>query len=429
MVPVLTLIGGAMTELKELNVFDKILEPVFPLIKEAQDKIPGDSNDYKLSLLPFTVNLLFAIICRIETIGKLVTEIKSSPVAEALELVKASKSMYSEAFRRYDSSILRNIFYQLLKTLNFLRIPEINQLGRILLVDGSLFPAIASMQWAHYKKTANAIKLQLAFELNRMIPVEFLCTNGNFSEKKFLTQILKKGITYVCDRGYISFPMFKKICMESAYFIIRGKSNLQYAIESQLDVVVPDKFLKFFSDISDAKIVFNNDKNEMIYRIINFTALSESYCLITNRFDLTTYQVIMLYAYRWQVELCFRFLKRTLKGIHLFTQNKNGIQIQFYLYMIGYLILLSFKQESIEVSDAYYGTTIDKAQSKEEPEEESTDKNHHSSQRLYVQGLVSLLGSKLKKYWKISIHWLIVLKNKLLEKFDPKIAQTLSSYN
>ncbi len=418
-----------MTELKELNVFDKILEPVLPLIKEAQNKIPGDSNDYKLSLLPFTINLLFAIICRIESISKLVTEVKSSPVAEALELVKASKSMYSEAFRRYDSSILRNIFYQLLRTLNFLNIPEINHLGRILLVDGSLFPAIASMEWAHYKKTANSIKLHLAFELNRMIPVEFLCTNGNFSEKKFLTQILKKGITYVCDRGYISFPMFKKICMESAYFIIRGKSNLQYAIESQLDVVVPDKFLKFFSDISDAKIVFNNDKNEMIYRIINFTALGESYCLITNRFDLTTYQVIMLYAYRWQVELCFRFLKRTLKGIHLFTQNKNGIQIQFYLYMIGYLILLSFKQESIEVSDVYYGTTIGKAQSNEEAEEESTDKNHHSSQRLYVQGLVSLLGSKLKKYWKISIHWLIVLKNKLLEKFDPKIAQTLSSYN
>ena len=418
-----------MTELKELNVFDKILEPVFPLIKEAQNKIPGDSNDYKLSLLPFTVNLLFAIICRIESISKLVTEIKSSPVAEALELVKASKSMYSEAFRRYDSSILRNIFYQLLRTLNFLNIPEINHLGRILLVDGSLFPAIASMEWAHYKKTANAIKLQLAFELNRMIPVEFLCTSGNFSEKKFLTLILKEGITYVCDRGYISFSMLKKICMKSAYFIIRGKSNLQYAIESQLDVVVPDKFLKFFSDISDAKIIFNNDKNEMIYRIINFTALGESYCLFTNRLDLTTYQVIMLYAYRWQVELCFRFLKRTLKGIHLFTQHENGIQIQFYLYMIGYLILLSFKQESIEVSDAYHGATIDKAESNIESEEESTDSNHRSSQRLYVQGLVSLLGSKLKKYWKISIHWLIVLKNKLLKKFDPKIAQTLSSYN
>jgi hypothetical protein len=139
-----------MTQLKDVNVFNKILEPVLPLIKDAQSKIPGDSNEYKLSLLPFTVNLLFAIICRIKTIGKLVTEIKSSPVAEALELVKASKSMYSEAFRRYDSSILRNIFYQLLRTLNFLNIPEIKHLGRILLVDGSLFPAVATMQWAHY---------------------------------------------------------------------------------------------------------------------------------------------------------------------------------------------------------------------------------------------------------------------------------------
>jgi hypothetical protein len=262
-----------------------------------------------------------------------------------------------------------------------------------------------------------------------MIPVEFLCTHGNFSEKKFLTLILKKGITYVCDRGYISFSMLNKICTASAYFVIRGKSNLQYAIESQLDVVVPDKFLKFFSDISDAKIVFNNDKNAMIYRLINFTALGESYCLITNRFDLTTYQVIMLYAYRWQVELCFRFLKRTLKGIHLLTDDENGIQIQFYLYMIGYLILLSFKQETIEVSDAFHGATIDEAQSTIEPEEESTDSNQGSSQRQYVQGLVSFLGSKLKKYWKISIHWMIALKNKLLEIFDPEIAQELSSYN
>jgi hypothetical protein len=310
-----------------------------------------------------------------------------------------------------------------------LNIPEINQLGRILLVDGSVFPAIATMQWAHYKKTANAIKLHLAFELNRMIPVEFLCTHGNFSEKKFLTLIVKEGITYVCDRGYISFSMLNKICKASAYFVIRGKSNLQYAIESQLDVVVPDKFLKFFSAISDAKVVFNNDKNAMVYRLIKFTALGESYCLITNRFDLSTYQVIMLYAYRWQVELCFRFLKRTLKGIHLLTYDENGIQIQFYIYMIGYLILLSFKQESIELSDAYCGTTIGKVQSNEEPGQELTDSNHQSSQRLYVQGLVSFLGSKLKKYWKISIHWLIVLKNKLLENYGPKIAQALSSYN
>ena len=49
-----------MAELKEINVFNKILESVLPLIKDAQINIPGDSDDYKLSLLPFTINLLFA---------------------------------------------------------------------------------------------------------------------------------------------------------------------------------------------------------------------------------------------------------------------------------------------------------------------------------------------------------------------------------
>jgi hypothetical protein len=35
--------------------------------------------------------------------------------------------------------------------------------------------------------------------------------------------------------------------------------------------------------------------------------------------------------------------------------------------------------------------------------------------RYYVRGLVSMLGEKLHKYWKIGLHWLITIKNLLLE--------------
>jgi len=31
-----------------------------------------------------------------------------------------------------------------------------------------------------------------------MIPVQFLVKEGNYYEKKFLKEILEKGITYVC---------------------------------------------------------------------------------------------------------------------------------------------------------------------------------------------------------------------------------------
>jgi hypothetical protein len=62
--------------------------------------------------------------------------------------------------------------------MNFLEIPEIQALGRFCCVDGSVFPAIITMTWAVYQQKRNAIKLHLAFELNRMIPAQFLSTEA-----------------------------------------------------------------------------------------------------------------------------------------------------------------------------------------------------------------------------------------------------------
>ncbi len=413
----------------EENVFGKILSPVLDLLEHSQNDIKGDGETYNLSLQPFTINLLFGIITQIGSISLLITEIKTSIVAKKLKLVNASKAMYSDAFKRYDAKIYRGIFYQLLSTLNFLGIPEINHLGRILLVDGSVFPAIANMEWARYKKNANAIKMQMSFELNRMIPVAFLCTEGNYSEKKFLIEIIEESVTYICDRGYISFKMFKQICDKSAFFIIRGKSNMQYIVKEQLDVIMPNEFLKFFSDLSDKKVFFINDDDALIYRIVKFTAMGESYALITNRLDLTTYEVIMLYAYRWQVELCFRFLKRTLCGIHLWSHDENGVQVQFYVYMIAYLLLLSFKQECELLNDTHKAEKVDIKIENDEDQSDKINISNANTQRPYVCGLVSLLGRKLKKYWKIGIHWLTALKNQLLKIFSAQVVSGISGYD
>jgi len=39
--------------------------------------------------------------------------------------------------------------------------------------------------WKFPKSTANAIKMHLAYDLGKMIPVQFLAREGNYSEKKF----------------------------------------------------------------------------------------------------------------------------------------------------------------------------------------------------------------------------------------------------
>jgi hypothetical protein len=290
-------------ENKEPIVYEEIIAPVAELIQEEAEKLQDDAQTYKLSFAPFTFNILFAIITGIKSVSLLITHIQTSPLAKKLGLVNASKAMYTEAFVRYAPSLYRRIFFKLIEKLNFLEIPEIKALGRIFCIDGSVFPAIKTMIWASYKKNAKAIKLHLAFELNRMIPVQFLNTEANASERKVLLNILEAGVTYVADRGYVCFNLFYEICNKGAHFIIRGKSNLLFTVCETLSVDIPEKWSALVSEVKDVKVKFTNDEKKSEYRIASFVAIGEYFCLITDRFDLKTYEIIMLYAYRWQVEL------------------------------------------------------------------------------------------------------------------------------
>ncbi len=248
-----------------LNVFDKILAPVIPFLEESQNNIPNDAAVYTLSFLPFTVNILFAIINRIPSVSLLVTDIKTSDNAKFLGLAVVSKSMYSEASVRYDPLLFRSVFVKLLTASSFLNIPEIERQGQIMLIDGSLFPAISTMSQASYKSIADAVKMRLSFNLNKMIPVEFLAKEGKYSERKFLKDILQESITY---SGYISFKIFKDISDKKAFFIIRGKKGMLYDVTETLKTVIPDEFIKFFSQSKDIKVKFQNDKDDRTYRIV-----------------------------------------------------------------------------------------------------------------------------------------------------------------
>ncbi len=348
----------------------------------------------------------------------LITDIKTSILARELGLVDASKSMYSDAFLRYKPSIYRKVFSKLLEKLSFLNVPEIKVFGKIVCTDGSIFPAIKTMLWASYKKRVNAIKLHLSFEINRKVPINFISTEANKSEKKILMEMLDTGVTYILDRGYVCFNLFYELCEKGAYFVVRGKSNSIYNICETLKVNTVEQWSAFFSNIKDLKIVFKNDKYGKEYRMIVFDTMGEQFILLTNRFDLKTYEVIMLYAYRWQVELIFRFIKRTMNGIHLMSHDPKGVEIQFILYMISYLLLLAFKQkwELLEESTNKQIINVEN-ESSENYQIISDTKIYLSSQ--YACGLVSLVGEKLQRYWKIGIHWLTTVRNLFMDLFNP----------
>ena len=82
-----------------------------------------------------------------------------------------------------------------------------------------------------------------------------------------------------------------------------------------------------------------------------FLSVKASSILFTNRWDLTTWQIITIYAYRWQIELLFLFVKRTLGGLHLLTHCQRRLQIQFYLMLATALLLLYFKQRNEKAAE------------------------------------------------------------------------------
>ncbi len=184
----------------------------------------------------------------------------------------------------------------------------------------------------------------------------------------------------------------------------------------------------------------NNDPHKETYRLVTFTVAGTNFLLATNRFDLTTFQVITLYAYRWQVELVFRFLKRTMNGLHLYKQNQKGIQIQFYLLLITALLQLNLKQKCVSQVEKEQETnskeneksekdqkTDNKESGESTPNGSSENTNKIEEKAVSAYDFLKTVGAKLNKYWKIGCHWLKILQNRIASPFDTQTIELLGA--
>lgn len=393
------------------TVFKEIFSPLEAIIQERSRSFEAKKHPrLKLTLYFFVKDLVYYFLMRVGSLGLLVTELRTSENTEKLGLLPAGKSTFHEAFGRYSSEIFQQILSQLLLVLGVMAIPEIAALGTLLLVDSSLFPVISNVLWAEYKKNKNAIRLHLSFELNRMIPLEFWVAKGISNEKAYLRKILQEGVTYIADRNYVAFKLFASIAAKGAFFIIRAKENMLFSIKETLALDIPDSCKFLFGQITDQIIRYTNDESGNLYRLVTFYVGSIKFYIVTNRRDLTTFQIILLYAYRWQIELIFRFLKRTMTGIHLINYSEDGIKVNFYLLIITAILQLHFKQRCEMIVEG-------KAQ-KQDHNLETTTSNESDFQTVDVSSqFIALIGEKLNRYWKISIHWLQTLRNLIAQPF------------
>ena len=276
-------------------------------------------------------------------------------------------------------------------------------LGQAYAVDGSEFPLINGMTLPRSNEALQRVKLHLKFSLNHMLAVDFVLGTQEASERKAFRRFLQKGATYVLDRGYMAFTLLRDVIEAQAFVVMRAYQNIVVETVTELPVHVPATIGQHWSAISDRMVRSDQgDAQRIVFRLIEFTSGSTSYKLITNRIDLTTFQVMLLYAYRWQIELIFRFFKHTMDGQNVISLYPWGIENYFAGMLLTAILHLYFKQDCLQDGGEHPPTDQELAQQLPDNEMPASSDLTRPTYQPVIARFMGIANQKLALFWKVT---------------------------
>lgn len=198
----------------------------------------------------------------------------------------------------------------------------------------TLFP------WAQFRRHKSAVKLHTLLDLRGHIPCFIRMTGGSVHEVNLLDELpLEAGAYYVMDRGFIDFARLYRFTQAQAFFITRGKDNLDFRVR-QSRWVDPATGLR-----ADQTIRFRGFRSRQRYpdylRRVSFTdpATDVHFVFMTNNFTLAASTICRLYHCRWEVELFFKWIKGYLRIKTFFGTSANAVKTQVWIAISVYLLV------------------------------------------------------------------------------------------
>jgi len=404
-----------------MTVFDTLLAPVMPILQQTEAGRTKHHNEEFL-WVDFVRILVFYFTKRCGSRNALIVALENAD--PALGLPAVPKMTLSDAFRRFPSTLLRQALTSLVATLNLPENPELALIGPVRAGDGSEFPVVGGMILPRSTDRVPSMKLHLVFNLNQMITADFLVDSANSSERSSIRTMLHAGVTYVLDRGYMAFDLVRDIIAAQAFVVMRAYNTIVVETVKELPVTLPDSVVGHWIHVRDRIVQSSHpDAADFLFRLVECTVGATTYRRITNRTDITTFQVIVLYAYRWQIELIFRFFKHTLNGVEVITQSKKGMDNFFAAMFLTAIVHLYFKIHCLEQGGHLPPTQHDVHMSQEQGDncaQISTDPAR-STTHLAIAVLMARINDKLALFWKIPKHWLSTVSDYLDRSFTPYV--------
>ena len=253
-----------------------------------------------------------------------------------------NRQMLSKANNLRDHRIFEEFAFYMVAKAQAKRITKEFELhGKFYAIDSTTIDlCMAVFRWAEFRSTKSGIKIHTQIDIVTEIPVFYRITNAKVHDVNSMDWFTYEALAcYVFDRGYFDLARLYQIHAFGAFFIIREKGKPAYEIvdgESILDGA--DNVLK------DQSIRFTKKENRekypgVIRRIVYYAhELHRSFVYYTNNFFLKAKEIALLYKYRWQVELFFKWIKQHLRVKRFWGESENAVRIQLHVAIITYCL-------------------------------------------------------------------------------------------
>jgi hypothetical protein len=269
-------------------------------------------------------------LCAASHLNRVQEDVCSRPV---------SLGSFSEAQRVFDPELLKQVFLELAGEIptswGDARLAHLAD--KLKLVDGTLLPALPRMHWALWLNDQNrAAKLHLKFTVLRQAPSDALITTGSSCERKALRQFMKRGETIVGDRYYgLEYGFFGELREMGVSHVIRIRNNPRMEIAEELSLTEADRA----AGVTWQAMVKLGDKWQGdAIRVVKVEVDGKSLLLATD-LEIEAELIALIYRYRWQIELFFKWMKSILGNRHLMAESPEGVAIQTYCALIAALML------------------------------------------------------------------------------------------
>lgn len=174
--------------------------------------------------------------------------------------------------------------------------------------------------WSQQGRFTPGVRVQTAFDIARTMPTRLRLTLVDTNDHEALKAwdlTPWRGWTVLVDLGYYGHRQFARLRAAEVSFLSRLHPQASYRVTAarpvsvkatpEGDVVLSDETITLGSP--------NNRRGDVLtgirlLRSRNKTGRDQAF--VTDRFDLTAFELVRLYHYRWQIELFFRFLKHHL---------------------------------------------------------------------------------------------------------------------